>query len=41
MEGLGYFPPDPGYQEYLKRVGESKEVSGIGWYWLLIDMSLQ
>ncbi|KIM71232.1 hypothetical protein PILCRDRAFT_81407 [Piloderma croceum F 1598] len=25
MEGLGYFPPDLGYQEYLKRVGESKE----------------
>ena len=29
MEGLGYFPPDPGYHKYLKWVGESKKVGGI------------
>jgi hypothetical protein len=40
MEGLGYFPPDPEYQEYLKRVGESKEVSDIVRHWLLIDVLL-
>jgi len=29
MEGLGYFPPDIRYRDYLARVGDSKEVCAI------------